>query len=75
MQFRYHRGGLEESMATLQIINTQKEFYNLFASDTCITIYMDAPDTRIGWSKTFIAADGNGVIGFCDELPDTLPKD
>lgn len=33
-----------------------------------IELYVDRPDTRLGWDKTYIVSiNGYGIIGFTDE--------
>lgn len=71
--FRFHRGGLEESLATTIIIKSRnelmqaikdrhKKFSNLDVNDFCIVIgpYPDPEncfDSRIGWYTQMVTCD------------------
>lgn len=70
--FRYHRGGLSDSLATTIVVNTKKELELIIAlwhSDVCsvpfrvnleIFPYPDANtcfDRRIGWYTHMVTAD------------------
>ena len=62
MKVRFHKGGLAESMATVfeplsyeDLLGHIRALYNNIDTETIVCkLYSDAPDTRIGWDKTFI---------------------
>ena len=81
MQFREHRGSLDESSKTLVkladrgalVRHCQKLLapHNLKfdASDLEISSYSHDPDKRIGWKCTCVVKIGGyGVMGFTDSL-------
>lgn len=44
------------------------DFWKIRTDELEIKPYMDRPDTRIGWDKTYIVTiPGYGVMGFTDE--------
>lgn len=80
MKFREHRGQLAESMKTLielpdkrALINHARlalEPYGFDVTEIVVHLYLDKPDERIGWDKTWlITIPGYGVFGFTDEEP------
>jgi hypothetical protein len=84
LKFRFHRGGLEASMATL-ITGTPEEVCAQLASagytHICFAPYVDEPDLRIGWDRTYIVTGKMnnettvGVVGFADcDCKHTLPE-
>jgi hypothetical protein len=62
MKVRFHKGGLAESMATVfeplsyeDLLGHIRALYDNIDLETIVCkLYSDAPDTRIGWDKTFI---------------------
>jgi len=68
--FRYHRGGLTESMATTIEIESKKELIsilnkNIFGTDfENITIEPYCFDSRINWDTYIVHLEDYGVIGF-----------
>ena len=78
LKVRFHRGGLEESMATMFEPKDWQDFCDHCKSNDegIITqtiktrLYYDVLDTRIGWDKTWIiTAEFNGEswpIGFAN---------
>lgn len=62
MKVRFHKGGLAESMATVfeplnyeDLLGHIRALYDNIDLKTIVCkLYSDAPDTRIGWDKTFI---------------------
>ena len=62
MKVRFHRGNLADSMATVFEPKSYSEFLghikarygNIDLKAIACELYSDAPDTRIGWDKTFI---------------------
>ena len=62
MKVRFHKGGLAESMATVfepksyeDLLGHIRALYDNINLETIVCkLYSDAPDTRIGWDKTFI---------------------
>lgn len=62
MKVRFHKGGLAESMATVfeplsyeDLLGHIRALYDNIDTETIVCkLYSDAPDTRIGWDKTFI---------------------
>lgn len=82
MKYRDHRGGLAESMETLQEFDTradlitylQKELatwgHKFEESAVKIEPYGDGKDDRIGWSNLHIViVQGFGPVGFADIPP------
>jgi hypothetical protein len=62
MQFRYHRGGLQDSMSTLMTGSRAEieaklieDGYNQIAFE----VYDDMPDERIGWKCTWLVTGGH----------------
>lgn len=81
MRFREQRGGLDESMQTCVVLKDKaalvRHCQKLFdrypvplpsvSEHLRIELYMDRPDTRIGWDKTYLVTiDGYGVMGMTD---------
>ena len=78
MKVRFHKGGLAESMATVfepksyeDLVEHIRALYNNINTKTIVCkLYSDAPDTRIGWDKTFIiTAKFMGVNGNAFNFP------
>lgn len=74
-KFRFHRGGLAESIATMTEIASSDELIALISerigpdlpaefdsSHLQITAYMLSPDPRIGWAETYAVQ----IRGFVD---------
>lgn len=75
-KFRFHRGGLAESMSTMIEVKTKKELlkkineaysFGPVVKDVEITRYAD-PDRRIDWEGCYIVClpDNAGVVGWMD---------
>lgn len=86
MKFRFHRGGLAESMATMvEIDATVEALVKLVNVDhpECypelkledLRMKSTGPDERIEWADTWLVRfEGFGVIGMADRLPEDAPK-
>jgi hypothetical protein len=72
LQFRFHRGGLAESLCTLFKPKSWDDFedhcaaYGLETSNITTKLYDGKPDTRVGWRETWIVCNANGPIGFAN---------
>jgi hypothetical protein len=80
-QYRHHRGGLAESMETLQVFHSFKELIDHLNKDlkkwvekditedmVAVCMYLKNPDKRIGWKQTYgVSVVGLGAVGFADE--------
>ena len=78
MKFREHRGGLEESMATVVELNSKKEFCDYVGKlarrivplEECTLSFREYGfDSRIGWDTYLVVLDGHGPIGMLDGPP------
>ncbi len=74
MKFRFHRGGLEDSMATVVEIESTKKAITTHCNNTMgATFYIPQDievkpygyDDRIGWD-THVVTNPMGVLGFTD---------
>jgi hypothetical protein len=89
MRFRFHRGSLAESMATMQTFRSRADFVTTlrewaglhacpsaedFVSQLGFVLYVDGPDDRIGWERTYLVTLAGGPIGFADCIPGDLPE-
>lgn len=88
MLVRKHRGGLDESMGTVQEVTTWQEFKDYWQDtlssidDFRVTLYCN--DIRVGWTPTYLVTATSiyqkngkehkerGVLGMCNE---PLPED
>ena len=80
MKFREHRGGLDESMATLvevpdraallEYLRKLAEPWPTFPPISSETVHIEPYiwDSRIGWNTHIVTLDGYGVVGFTDRL-------
>lgn len=81
VKIRMHRGGLAESMATQQTIEPTLvavrnylecelgSFLELFPTQLdglVVEPYVEGPDERIGWARTFVVNTSTGVVAFTD---------
>lgn len=73
--YREHRGGLKESMKTLKKFDSLYEMLKHISvkekcdiSDITIYLYHNAPDDRIGWSRTYLVCGKAEVYGMCTEV-------
>jgi hypothetical protein len=90
MKIRLHRGGLAESMATLETIEpTTEAIHEYFTryrvlgvgstSRIEVCAYTSGADSRIGWSGTKIVLVDGAPAAFCDEdvrpaIPHQIPE-
>jgi len=86
MKIRQHRGSLNASMATMEEIEPTMKALVEFIQDELlgwgisitkdrvhVFLYMDTPDDRIGWDKTYmVCIGGYGVFGFIDTFVEEL---
>ena len=63
MKFRFHRGGLGESMATMTTIDTREQLELIVGGP--VTFSYVGYDDRIAWD-TYYVSDKNGVVGMSD---------
>jgi hypothetical protein len=80
MQFREHKGSLDDSMATLFAFTTYGQLIDHLVkreypvAHLHFNQYSTSDDSRIGWKQTYILSeDSYGAIGFTDGNP-TLIK-
>lgn len=76
MKFREHRGQLADSMETCIDLPDRESLIDHLYRNFCAPLpfdqievkpYDEEPDTRIGWSRTYIVTlEKFGVIGFTD---------
>ncbi len=65
MKFRFHRGGLKESLKTTIIINSMEELREKLGNPATIKFQHLGIDTRINWDTYYVVAD-NKIIGMSD---------
>lgn len=76
-KYRDHRGGLDESMATVQEFDSKEALLNYLAANygeyaknidfSKTTIAPYGFDKRIGWDTHIVHLEGYGVFGFTDQ--------
>lgn len=73
MKFRFHRGGLAESLQTVVEVSTLDALADLLSDEIehpvaveAIKIEPYAQDRRIGWDTHIVTISGLGVMGFTD---------
>lgn len=76
MKFRFHRGGLEESLATVVEFNSKEELQKIIEESLerklpPIECKFYTYDKRINWNTFIISAEGYGMLGFTDGLLDS----
>lgn len=86
MKVRQHRGGLDESMATVQEIEPTltalvahinvlyKDFGPTVTADQ-LKFHSQGMDTRIGWDTYLVGIKDYGVFGMTDQLPEGATLD
>lgn len=62
MLFRFHRGGLKESMETVIEVNSMNELIDAIGFPHEITFQHIGMDTRVNWDTYYVIADDK-VIG------------
>ncbi len=65
MRFRFHRGGLEESLKTTIEINSIEELKSKIGNPTNIEFQHCGMDARINWDTYYVIADDK-IIGMSD---------
>jgi len=65
MKFRFHRGGLKESMLTVTTVNSLDELEELLGTKDISFDYIGM-DKRINWNTYYVMADGY-VAGMSDD--------
>jgi len=75
-KFRYHRGGLRESMETIIEVSGKQDLVDKFLKDEWISLYNPTLDTvqvkpysyddRIKWDTHIVTLTEWGVVGFTD---------
>lgn len=83
-RFRFHRGGLADSMETVITLNSKEELLKeviAFYGDTLPpgTVTMDkliigeyVYDQRVGWDTHIVIVQGIGPVGFTDSPVDSI---
>ena len=78
-KFRFHRGGLSESMETTVSLSTKEELIRVIGNSlkewgdfnyNNLKIESYGFDDRINWNSHIVTLDGWGVIGFTDKSID-----
>jgi len=65
MKFRFHRGGLKESMKTIIEVNSLFELRQALGNPNYITFKHIGMDARINWDTYYVIADDK-IIGMSD---------
>jgi hypothetical protein len=76
VQFREHRGGLAESMATVREVRDREHLVRLVAealepwglaiTPDMVSLERIGFDPRIGWDTWMVTVEGYGVFGMTD---------